>query len=70
MVSEAAPRVAAPVAAMQEQMQNFTRSASEYFPMIRRGFVAGEETEEESPEMAVGFKHDVASRKDREMSLR
>lgn len=46
------------------------RSVSEYFPMIRRGFT-GEEQDEGAPEVAaVGWKHDVASRKEREEGLR
>ena len=56
---------------MRGKMEDLKRSASEYFPMIKRGFVSGEELEEEAPDfVAVGWKHDVASRKDREESLR
>ena len=47
----------------------FTRSASEYFPLIKRGFIGAEEPPE-SDEVAVGWKHEVASRKDREEALR
>ena len=48
--------------------RGLTTAVSEYFPMIKRGFI-GEE--EEGPEVvAVGWKQDVASRKDREEGLR
>ena len=54
---------------MNETREAVTRSASEYFPIIKRGFI-GEEEPPESEEVAVGWKREVASRKDREESLR
>merc|ERR1712151_1030673 len=48
------------------------RSPSEYFPLIRRGFL-GESTDdkvEDEEELAVGWKVDFANRKEREESLR
>lgn len=49
------------------------RSPSEYFPLIRRGFL-GENTDdnkvEDEEELAVGWKVDFANRKEREESLR
>jgi len=48
------------------------KSASEYFPMIRRGFsVLGDETgKAEEEEVALGWKVDITNRKEREESLR
>ncbi len=58
------------MSAMQDRMVDLKRSASEYFPMIKRGFT-GDEVEEESADvMPMGWKHDIASRKEREEALR
>jgi len=46
------------------------RSASEYFPMIKRGLAPGQEVEEDEQVVAVGWQHEVTSRKDREEALR
>ena len=51
------------------KMDELQRSVSDYFPMIKRGF--SDEKEEGAPEVvAMGWKHDVASRKEREEGLR
>lgn len=51
------------------KMDELQRSVSDYFPMIKRGF--SEEKEEGGPEVvSMGWKHDVASRKEREEALR
>jgi len=55
---------------VNEIKEAFTRSASEYFPLIKRGFTGTEEPPESAEEVAVGWKHDVVSRKDREEALR
>lgn len=52
------------------KIDDISRSVSDYFPMIKRGFI-GEEKEEGAPEVVtVGWKHDVTSRKEREEGLR
>ena len=52
------------------KMGDIQRSISDYFPMITRGFV-GDEKEDGAPEVAaVGWKHDVGSRREREEGLR
>lgn len=50
----------------------YQRSPSEYFPMIRRGFAGLQEEKEEEEEavMAVGWKVEVTTRKEREEALR
>lgn len=54
----------------QAAMEHLKSSVSDYFPMIKRGFI-GEEKEEETPEVATtGWKKDVGSRKQREEGLR
>mmetsp|Transcript_12606 Transcript_12606/g.27352 ORF Transcript_12606/g.27352 Transcript_12606/m.27352 type:complete len:1624 (-) Transcript_12606:148-5019(-) len=59
-----------PPADTREKMDVNMRSVSDYFPMIKRGFI-GEEKEEGAAEVvAVGWKHDVTSRKEREEGLR
>ena len=51
------------------KMDELQKSVSDYFPMIKRGF--SEEKEEGGPEVvSMGWKHDVASRKEREEALR
>jgi len=49
-----------------------TRSPSDYFPMVRRGFISmeKEEDKEEEEVMAVGWKTEITNRKEREESLR
>lgn len=55
-------------AEVRGKMEEIHRSVSDYFPMIKRG---GDEKEEGAPEVnAVGWKHDIASRKEREECLR
>ncbi len=52
------------------KIDDISRSVSDYFPMIKRGFI-GEEKEDGAPEVVtVGWKHDVTSRKEREEGLR
>lgn len=52
------------------KIDDISRSVSDYFPMIKRGFI-GEEKEEGAPEVVtVGWKHDITSRKEREEGLR
>lgn len=63
VIKEAAPD-------MRERVEAFQRSASEYFPLIKRGFIGAEEPPESGEVVAVGWKHDVVSRKDREEALR
>jgi hypothetical protein len=47
------------------------RSASEYFPMIKRGFAGpADEAEQQESVMAVGWKVEVTTRKEREEALR
>lgn len=54
---------------VHRKMDELQRSVSDYFPMIKRGF--SEDKGEEAPEVvAMGWKHDVASRKEREEALR
>ena len=54
----------------KEDLLDLKSSVSDYFPMIKRGFLGEEPAEEEAEVVAVGWKHDVTSRKDREQSLR
>jgi hypothetical protein len=50
-------------------LEDLKSSVSDYFPMIKRGF--SEEKEEDAPEVVTsGWKHDVISRKEREVGLR
>lgn len=52
------------------KIDDLSKSVSEYFPMIKRGFI-GEDREEGAPEVVtVGWKHDITSRKEREEGLR
>lgn len=52
------------------KIDDISRSVSDYFPMIKRGFI-GDEKEEGAPEVVtVGWKHEVTSRKEREEGLR
>ena len=56
----------------KKEKPTIMRSPSEYFPLIRRGFL-GESTDdkpEDEEELAVGWKVDFANRKEREESLR
>lgn len=46
------------------------KSPSEYLPMIRRGFSSRATEEEVEEVMAVGWKHEVRTRKEREEALR
>lgn len=46
------------------------RSPSEYFPMVRRGFVASEKDGKEEEIVANNWKQDITSRKEREENLR
>jgi hypothetical protein len=55
---------------VNEMKEAFARSASEYFPLIKRGFIGAEEPPEATEEVAVGWKHEIVSRKDREEALR
>lgn len=48
---------------------SFVRSPSEYFPLVRRGFVHADEKEDEEP-VVVGWKVEVTNRKEREEALR
>lgn len=51
-------------------MDDVKSSVSDYFPMIKRGF-SGDDKEEEATEVATsGWKHDIGSRKEREVGLR
>jgi len=54
----------------QEDLRDLKSTVSDYFPMIKRGFLGDEPAEEEAEVVAVGWKHDVASRRDREQILR
>jgi len=55
---------------MRNKMDDMRSSVREYFPMIKRGF-AGDEKQDDAPEVAMaGWKHDIASRREREESLR
>jgi len=65
-----APKEANSMSAMQDRMVDLKRSASEYFPMIKRGFTGDEVDEESTDVMPMGWKHDIASRKEREEALR
>lgn len=67
---EVAPKEATSMSAMQDRMVDLKRSASEYFPMIKRGFTGDEVDEESADVMPMGWKHDIASRKEREEALR
>eukprot|EP00584_Thalassiosira_punctigera_P008237 CAMPEP_0172544582 /NCGR_PEP_ID=MMETSP1067-20121228/14701_1 /TAXON_ID=265564 ORGANISM="Thalassiosira punctigera, Strain Tpunct2005C2" /NCGR_SAMPLE_ID=MMETSP1067 /ASSEMBLY_ACC=CAM_ASM_000444 /LENGTH=1608 /DNA_ID=CAMNT_0013331167 /DNA_START=385 /DNA_END=5211 /DNA_ORIENTATION=+ len=49
---------------------NLKTQVSEYFPLIKRGLIDGEEKEEGPEVVAGGWKHDISSRKDREQGLR
>ena len=51
-------------------LDDLKSSVSDYFPMIRRGYV-GEEKEGDAPEVVTsGWQHDIASRREREEGLR
>lgn len=51
-------------------LDDLKSSVSDYFPMIKRGHF-GEEKEDEAPEVVTsGWKHEVASRREREEGLR
>lgn len=54
----------------KEDLQDLKSTVSDYFPMIKRGFLGDEPAEEEAEVVAVGWKHDVTSRRDREQVLR
>jgi hypothetical protein len=62
--------ISAAIGQAQEDLRDLKSTVSDYFPMIKRGFLGDEPTEEEAEVMAVGWKHEVASRKDREQALR
>lgn len=54
---------------VRPMLEDLKSSVSDYFPMIKRGF--SEEKEEDAPEVVTsGWKHDVISRKEREVGLR
>ena len=56
----------------KKEKPTIMRSPSEYFPLIRRGFLGDstDEKPEDEEELAVGWKVDFANRKEREESLR
>jgi len=54
----------------QGELRDLKSSVSDYFPMIKRGFLGDEPADEEAEVVAVGWKHDVSSRRDREQVLR